>query len=581
MPFDGATIRLITHELVGNLTNAKIDKIYMHQKDEIVLSLRGSSTFRLLLSSNPSLARILFTDHLRENPAAPPNFCMFLRKHLTGGVIRYIRQPLLERVIIFGIEARDELLDISEKELIFELMGRHSNIILVNKNGKILDSVKKVDDDISSVRDVLPGVTYTPPPPQDKINFLSGVNVADVLNKHIGQDASKVILNAFLGLSPLLSREIVYRATGFCDSFLTDDNLAKIAASADCIFKAIRENNFSPCVLKDAGGKPYDFSCIQIRQYESIYKCEDSPSLLKSLDDFYFKKEQNIVLQQRNSDVFKTLSNLISKYKRKIDILASTLEEAKDAEKYKIKGDLITANIFQINKGDKIARLENYFDNMTKTDIFLDENLSPSENAQKYYAKYNKLKKTFVQAGAQLDMAKKDIEYLESVQSFLENAESPRDIFEIKQELIKEGYISEKKSSKGKPQRQKDSSPHRYISSDGFLILAGRNNLQNDALTLKQASNNDFWFHTKAIHGSHTVVITDNKPVPEGTLLEAAIIAAFHSKAKNSYNVPVDYTKIRFVKKPSGAKPGMVIYTDYKTAFVTPSEEKINSLKEK
>ncbi len=580
MPYDGITTRCATEELNTLILGAKVDKIYMHQKDEVILNLRTqNSSYKLLLSANPSLARVLLTTVSRENPKTPPNFCMLLRKHLTSGRITYIRQPQLERIIIFGIESRNELGDLTTKELIIEIMGRYSNIILTHPSGNVADCAKHIDGDISSLRIMLPGVKYTLPPPQNKENSCGDEDaVADLLYRHIGRPADKALLDTFSGLSPLICREIVFRASTFTDTILSEANLRRVANCAADVFAKIENGSFSPCILTDEKGVPFDFSCIDIVQYEGAYSQSHPELLCIALDDFYYQKEHNQRLMQRSSDISKMVSTLLQRYRKKAQIQEEALSGAEDLERIRQMGDLITANIYLLQKGDKIARVQNYFDPQNSlVDITLDPFLSPSENAQKYYHKYNKLKKTVVAAKEQLLLSRADIDYLESVQSSIERADSDSEISEIRNELMLGGFM--KMKSNGKNKIRVPSSPMRYLSSDGFEILVGKNNLQNDYLTLKLASNHDIWFHTKAIHGSHTVILTNKKTVPNSTLTEAAMIAAYHSKARSSYNVPVDYTEIRNVSKPSGAKPGMVIYVNYKTAYVSPVEEQIQLLK--
>lgn len=581
MAFDGIAVRCIATELNKLLLGGRIDKIYMPDRDEIIICFRSLGKNRkLLLSCNPSLPRVHFVERSRENPLSPPPFCMLLRKQLSGGKLISVNQPGMERIIEFGVESKNELGDTVIRYLIVEIMGRHSNIILTDENKKITECIRRVDASVSRARLVLPGIGYEYPPPQNK-KIPENITFEDVKKiifdcpneKHL----DKHILENFAGFSPMLSREPVYRACKDASPVYMQISATEAEQTAHELFSvitALKDGAFSPCIICDDNGKPKDFSAIRISMYE---KCYDVSSLSESLDGFYYEREFHTKLMRRGSDMIKNVANLLDRYRRKALLQQDAIAESEKKDEYKIYGDVITANIYKIRKGDKRLIAENFYDG-TEIDISLDAQLSPAENAQKYYGMYNKLKNTAEKAKIQLEHSLKDIEYLESIQTAIENSESLSDLAEIKNELYDEGYIKRPKSVK--KEKEKQSMPIKFVSSDGFDIFVGKNNRQNDYLTLKLAKKQDIWFHTKTIPGSHTVVSAENKEVPENTLKEAAMLAAYHSKAKNSQNVPVDYTVIKNVKKPSGAKPGMVIYVDYNTIYVTPDEEKIQIMKQ-
>lgn len=581
MAFDGILVSCLVGELNELLRGGRIDKIYMPDRDSIVMAVRSlGKNYRLFLSSNPSMPRISLTEQTREYPQNPPMFCMLLRKHLTGGRLLSVSQPGVERIVNFEFETRNELGDKVIKKLTFELMGRHSNIIFLNEENRVIDCTRLVDASVSSVRTVLPGITYQPPPPQEKI---SPFEADETLVKEIilscpaEQKIDRFILEKFAGLSPMLAREPVYRAVGNTEIFageLTKEMLISVADKLWGIFLQVKKGGFTPVLVLDENGNPFDFEGIEIRQL----KCKAVESIAEVLDDFYIARELRGRMSQQSGDVMKIVNNMIERCARKAAILQGDIKNAEKKDRYRLYGDIITANIYKIKKGDRQLVAENFYsEKAEEITIPLDAELSPPENAQKYFQRYNKLKNTEIYAAEQLEKTMVDIEYLKSVQMSLENCENLKELSEIKSELAAEGYLKRAKS--GGKQKEKSGSPDKFISSDGFVILVGKNNRQNDYLTLKMASNSDIWFHTKTIPGSHTVIVTGGKDVPDSTMTEAAMLAAYYSKARGSANVAVDYTQIRNVKKPAGAKAGMVIYVDYKTAYVTPDEAKIKELK--
>ena len=497
-------------------------------------------------------------------------FCMLLRKHLGSGKIIAVEQIGFERILKISIESYDELGDLTVKHIIAEIMGRNSNIILVNDDMRIIDSIKRVDFTVSTVRQILPGLEYVLPPKAERIEFVS-VSPDTELDFSVPQKADKLLMDTVSGISPLTAREIVYRAFGVTDITTPEMNLNKQSAlKAELVRMAseINNNEFSPCFIKDkASGKLLDFSAIEIKQYEGLAEVIPANELSEALDEFYYLRDRNERMRQKGADLIKLLSNASERSSKKINILSRTLKDAENKEQYKVKGELITSNLYRIQDGATELIAENYYDDMKEIKISLDPSLSPSQNAQKYFKKYNKAKTAEIEAAKQLQSAKESLEYIESTLAAVENAENETDLNEIRAELITEGYLKRKLI----PKKKKESAPRHFVSSDGFDIYVGKNNTQNDYVTTKLANSSDLWFHTKNIHGSHVIIkLGLDKDVPRRTITEAAQLAAYYSKARESSQVPVDYTVIKNVKKPNGAKPGMVIYDGYNTMYVTP-----------
>ena len=577
MSFDGFVTRCIVSELNDLLIDGKIDKVYQPERDELILSVRTrQGTHRLLLSASASNPRIHLTTVQRENPMTPPMLCMLLRKHLTGAVITSITQQGFDRIVRIDTKTRDELGDICTRSIIIEIMGRHSNIILTDGDNKILDSAKHIDFTVSAVRQILPGLIYSLPPAQDK-TLPSEVSATDLMNKTDALDTDcaldKFLVSEFMGMSPLLSREIVYR---FCGSTRLSKGEADIAAfvvhTVDFL-KKICNGEFSPALVYDRCEKrPIAFSCVKLTQYENGTDIEEKHSMSEVVDAYFEKRSNREHMNRRSAALLKLVHNNIERCEKKLVLHQENLISAADRDKYKIYGDLITANMYMIKYGMKSVTVQNFYsENGENIDIPLKEDISPSQNAQMYYKKYSKAKTTESYSKEQIKLAEDEKFYLESVAESLENVETPAELDEIRQELINEGYIPKQIFKKGAQKKQTKSEPMKFISVDGYEILVGRNNKQNDELTLRMAYSTDIWFHTKNIPGSHTIVRTKGPgEAPDTTLMQAAKIAAYHSKARNSSQVPVDYTAVKNVKKPNGAKPGMVIYDHYNTVYVLP-----------
>ncbi|MBQ2897329.1 MAG: NFACT family protein [Clostridia bacterium] len=556
MAFDACVVKCFVHESQSKLIGARIDKIHQPQKDELYLHLRNSSgNTKLYISANPSYPRIYFSQEKIENPDEPPMFCMLLRKHIGSGKIKNVYQLDFERILVFEIECRNELMDITTKKLIVEIMGKHSNIILLDENGVIIDSIKRIDISTSSVRQILPALKYKIPPKQEKLNPL--LIDYNSLPEYVPDPESYVMSN-FYGISKLTAREISY----ICEK-LPFNQAMKF------VFEKINSNLFSPCVIYSPDGTPLDFSAIEITQYEDKFKKYTSDTISDVAEKYYSEKALFLRLSQFSSVLTKLISNNIERCKKKLSIFNQQLLDSAKRDKYKEFGELITSNLYRIKHGDTSVTVENYFkQDMPLVEIKLDETISPAKNAQRYFTKYNKAKNAEQQANIQIKSANSELIYLESVLDELQRARTYAEISEIKEELIQEGYISSPSTTKKK--KASVTSPEK-IEFDGYTIYVGKNNKQNDYLTFKVAKSNDLWFHAKNIPGSHVIVVNqDNQTIPDNVILKAATLAAIHSKVKGGTKTPVDCTNVKNVKKQSGAKPGMVIYDHYNTFYVTP-----------
>ncbi|MCH5212341.1 MAG: NFACT family protein [Oscillospiraceae bacterium] len=574
MALDAVAISALTGELQC-LVGGRIDKIHQPERDEIVIHVRTrEDSYRLVLSASPAHPRIHLTSAAKKNPAVAPLFCMLLRKHIGSGKITAIEQTDFERIVKISVESYDELGDLTTKQLIIEIMGRYSNIILVSGDNRIIDSAKHVDESLSSVREILPGGIYEAPPPQAK-KSLTDFTAEDKLSFDRPGKADKALIGCIAGISPLTAREIIYSVYGTTDIVAENVNTNRAAGIKLAVLKLagdVRGGCFTPCMITDKNtGKIIEFSAVDIKQYEDLAEIEYYDSMNELVDAFYMKRDMHERMRQKSADLTKLLNTGIERTAKKIGVLERTLKDAARLDDYKINGDLLTANIYRMEEGMKSIEVENFYDPECRTvKIALDPAMSPSQNAQRYYKKYNKAKTALTEAAKQLEAGRADLLYIESTLTMIENAESVEDINAIRTELIEQGYI-QRKINVNKRKKKEQSKPMHFVSSDGFDIYVGRNNTQNDYLTLRYANNSDIWFHTKDIHGSHTVIkLGLDKDVPKTTILEAAQLAAYYSKARESAQVPVDYTEIKNVKKPNGAKPGMVIYDRYNTVYVKP-----------
>lgn len=571
MALDTLIVKALADELSKKLTDGRIDKIHQPERDEIVVHIRTyTENFKLVISASPAHPRIHFASTQKENPMTPPMFCMLLRKHLSSGKIIKVSQIDFERIIRFDIESYNELGDLTVKYLTVELMGRNSNIILTDSDLKIIDSARHVDFTQSSVRQILPGCVYLPPPSQDKTPVLSEKlrEVSPDWSKS-GETPDKVITEVVSGLSPLSAREIVHKAIGSC-SFVCGELNDLQKKRVEEVLKSGFLFEQKPCMLiNSVTGKITDFSAIEIEQYGDSVKVVGYESVCTLLDEYYRKKDSAERMKQKSADLVKLLKNHQERLTKKSIIQKKTLADAAKKEDYKIKGDLLTANIYMIEQGAESVTVDNYYlPECPPITIALKPELTPAQNAQRYYKLYTKAKNAEIEVAIQIKQTDADMEYITSTLALVENCTAESDLNEIRRELAGEGFL--KRVSAGK-KKESSSKPYQFTSSDGFDIYVGKNNTQNDYLTLKLANQQDIWFHTQKIHGSHVIIkLGTDKNVPERTMREAAGLAAYFSKGRESSNVPVDYTTVKNVKKPNGAKPGMVIYDSYNTVYVNP-----------
>ncbi|MFC5712208.1 NFACT family protein [Thalassorhabdus alkalitolerans] len=570
MSFDGLMTRAITNELAKELVTGRIAKVHQPYQTDLLITVRANrKNHQLLLSANPSFARMHITKEKYENPTEPPMFCMLLRKHIEGGFIQAIEQKGMERVVIITIESKDELGDTSIKKLVIEIMGRHSNVMLIDeKTNMILDSMKHLPPSVNSYRTILPGREYIEPPAQDKISPLS-VNEEEVLTK-LDFNQGKIdqqLVQQFSGLSPQVSKEITYRA-GI-------GNYRKIAEVFTDLMTEVKNHLYTP-EITFTDKKEY-FSVIELTGVKG--KKITFTNVSEMLDRFYFGKAERDRVKQQAHDLDRFLRNEWQKNKKKIKKLEKTLTDAEKAQRFQKFGELLTANLHLLKGGEKEIEVLDYYDENGGTiTIPLQPEKSPSENTQIYFRKYNKAKNSVEIVKEQITKATEEMDYLEQLIQQLQSA-APKDVEEIREELEEEGYVKRKKSKKNKKKKNQKPELASFRSSEGIPILVGKNNKQNEYLTNKLAQQRETWLHTKDIPGSHVVIRSTD--FGEETLKEAANIAAYFSKAKDSSSVPVDYTLIKHVKKPNGAKPGYVIYDEQTTIFVTPDEDLIHSLQQK
>ncbi len=588
MPYDGIVLKSIVHELNDKIINARVEKIFQPEKDEIVLTIRNNNeSLKLLICSNPSIPRVHLTNQKKENPSSPPNFCMVLRKHLQYSKITKIDSFGYERILAIDFETYSELRDKQTKRIIVEIMGKHSNIILINESNKIIDAIKHIDNSISSVREVMPARSYILPPVQDKLEpdtmEVETIFEESKLNKRI----DKILVDNIMGFSPFLAKNLCFtvdinhtqRALS-----IEDNNLKVLKDTLISFQRKLISRKYLPCVLFDENENitPLDFYCFDLPPFKNVKYFE---SISNATEEFYHKRDLSQRLANKKALIIKHVTNARERILKKISIYNENINETSQSEQFKLYADLIIAFIHSIpQNADKVILSNFYSENLEDIEIPLDPFLTPQINATKYYKKYNKAKKTFENSHKLLEEARKDLEYLDNVLFSLDNVISNDEIAEIKEELIHIGILAKnekpqkrKKNSKNKKGSSKTerTMPLEYESSDGYIIYVGKNNYQNDYLTLKLSASNDIWLHTKQIAGSHVVIKKQKGDIPQSTIYEASQLAAYHSKARNSSNVPIDYTQIRYVKKPSKSKPGMVIYTNQKTLYVTPVEDEL------
>lgn len=581
MALDGITLGLVKKELESYLIGSKIDKVHQPSKNELVFIMRTrNGAYRLYLSCDGQSPRVHMTRYNLENPKTPPMLCMLLRKRLSGATLTKIEQVQNDRILIFEFNGTTDIGDKTKYYVICEIMGQRSNIIFCDIDYRIIDAVKRIDEEKSSVREILPGIKYELPPIPEKCNILTdnAEKIVDSILDKPEKMLSKAILDTLEGISPIVGREIAYR-TVFGDKqtgMLSNIEKERLNTEISTIKSEIVSNN-SFYMLSSIDNVPFDFSFANIRQYGNALIKKEYDSISELLDDFYFEKDKINRIKRKASDLFKILNNAVERTSRKINNRRLELEKSENREQLRIYAELITANQYRLTEKSSVYTVENYYDNCNTVEIPVNPALTAQQNAQKYFKEYKKATNAEKLLHNLIEEGEQELVYLDTVLDTLSRADSDREITEIRDELETGGYV---KSRKGKnPKKDKPLPPIEFKSSDGFTILVGRNNVQNDILTLKTAKNYDMWLHVQKYAGSHTVIIADKKEITETAIYEAACIAAYHSKAKDSSSVAVDYTLIKNVKKPVGAKPGKVIYNTYNTVYVTPQKELIEKLK--
>lgn len=562
MAFDGVMMTMVKKELIANLSGAKVNQIYQPARDELVFAFRtfdGAKKLLIRLSDSP---RVHLSACSIENPPVPPMMCMLLRKRLGGARLVDVTQPKNERVLCLVFDALNEIGDREELHLYVEIMGRYSNAILTDGGDNVIDSIKRIDFSESEDRVLLPKMPYALPSMQDKL-CIEEASVSAVCRRIIdlgGDD--RAILNAVQGISPIIARELAFRAES-----------EGLDAVIEALKTEVESGTGQPTLVYKTDGSPMDFCFMDVRQYGDALRTRRFDTYSELLDAFYAERDRLTRMRAKSADLNRLLSNTIDRLSRKINLQKADLKKCADREQFRIRGDLLQANLYRIEKGASAVTVENYYDpGNAPITIRLNPAVSPAMNAQRYYKEYNKAKTRETMLTRQIEKASVELQYIESVQDILSRCEGEAELAAIRAELREQGYLRQQKGAAKR--KEKPLPPIEYKSSDGFRILVGRNNVQNDQLTLRTAKKSDIWLHTKNIHGTHVIIVTDGRTVTETAIREAAQIAAAHSKAKDSAQVPVDYTAVKNVSKPAGAKPGKVIYVNYKTVYVTPRNGK-------
>ena len=564
MAFDGITIANIVTELNQTITGGKINKIAQPENDELIITIKNQrKQYRLFLSASASLPLIYLTETNKPSPLTAPNFCMLLRKHIGSGKIIAIEQPGMERIIRFTIEHLNELGDLCTKYLIVEIMGKHSNIIFCNEEDQIIDSIKHVSAHMSSVREVLPGRPYFIPETQSKLNPF-------VLTEEIFQEkifprpvnVAKAIYTSITGISPLMAEEVCYRAGidgGIPTDGLEDVERVHLAHTFFRMVDDIRDGHFEPNIIYK-GKEPVEFACFPLSQYQD-YRAVSYPSIFPVLETYYAEKNIVTKMRQKTVDLRKIVQNALERNVKKYQLQQKQLKDTEKKEKYRVWGELLNTYGYEVEPGAKSMEALNYYTN-EMIQIPLDETMTPQENAKKYFDKYSKLKRTKEALDTLLQETGDEIKHLESIAASLDIASSEEDLVQIKEEMMEYGYV--KRKNTGGKKVKVTSRPYHYISSDGYDIYVGKNNFQNDELSFKFASGNDWWFHAKGQPGSHVIVKSKNEELPDRTFEEAGKLAAYYSKGRQAPKVEIDYTQKKNLRKPTGGKPGFVVYyTNY------------------
>ena len=587
MAFDGITIANIVKELKENLLDGRINKIAQPEPDELLLTIKTpTGQKRLYISASASLPLIYMTEQNKQSPMNAPNFCMLLRKHINNGRIVDISQPKLERIIHFDIEHLDELGDLCRKRLVVEIMGKHSNLMLLNDDRRVMAVLHPIDFSTSALRQVLPGMTYELPPPQEKTNPL------DVTSESFWamwkaaspeRPADKWISTAFLGISAAVAREIVWRTSGETDTPVTFCRVDKLWENFSIIIEMVRTSNYTPTMIL-SGTKPVEYAFCELRHYGADFEMRPYTSAGQMLDDFFHTRDRENHIRQRAADVLRILTNADARLRKKLELQRGELADCERGEEYKKYADLITGNLYMLSRGMSEATLTDYSDyredgTFGTCTVALNNRLSPSANAQVYYKKYNKSKTARVELSKQIEIGEAELRYIDTVFDALTHAETAADLAEIREELYRSGYASRMKNY-ALAKKMPTPTVAEFRTSGGYRVLCGKNNLQNEYITHKVAEKLDYWFHARNLPGSHVLLVTGGKEPTDLDFTLAAEIAALYSKAEGD-NIAVDYTLAKNVKKPPSCKPGKVIYHTNWTAYVTPDADRIGNLRVK
>ena len=580
MALDAVCLRAVIEELRPQLLDLRVDKVQQPSRDQVILLLRGSR--RLLLNASAGSPRIHFTELLRDNPAEPPMFCMLLRKYLVGGRVESLTQPGMERSAELTLRVTDEFGRESRRTLVLEAIGRRSNLILLDEERRIIDCLRRVDSEMSPERQVLPGLFYELPPTHEKRPFTEGDEAdfrAALAAANPERPADAFLLDTYFGLSPLVARELVFQAAGDSGKRVYELTEAQETALWQAVLslrQRVEDGDFQPiCLYRD--GKPAEFSYLPIRQYGDLMENREMESFSALMDVFYESREREERTRQRGQDLIRSVTSARDRCRRKLAQQRQEFAKCQDRDQLRISGELITANLYRMERGQTKLTAENYYDpDCREITIPLDPLLTPQQNAAKYYKRYTKARTAEKYLTEQMALAERDEAYLESVLEELRQAETEQDFLDIRAELRENGFL--KRSGKEKKELKRATKPREFRTSGGWRVLVGRNNRQNDQLTTKTADYRDLWLHTQKIHGSHVILCCQGQAVPEEDLLQAARLAAYFSQAKDSANVPVDCAAVRYVKKPAGARPGMVTYTNARTLYVTPEEAEVKAL---
>lgn len=571
MPLDAIYLSALTGELKEKIEGGRIDKVQQPERDMLLISLRSKGeNLRLLLAAGTGRARVHLTGSSFENPAEPPMFCMLLRKHLVGARIISVRQPDWERMLIIELEGHDEMGFASRKQLITEMIGRSSNVILVDGEGRIIDCMRRMDFAGDAMRRMLPGMIYRLPPKQDKPVLMetdSEQRRKMIAGAEEGQSLDKWLLNSFSGLSPLVCRELAYRCSG---------SLETLPELLDAFVDSVIAGDLRPYILWDED-KPADFSFMKIGQYGDALSCREEENFSSLLDSFYSQRDRAEQQRRRSHQLYKTVRTIRDRLQRKLAGQSEELRRTENRDQVRKMAELVTANIYRIKRGDRVLKCQDYYDpEGGEMEITLDPLKTPQQNAASMFKEYNKLKAARSHLTGLIAQGEEQLDYLNSVLEMLSLSESEKDISDIRRELVETGYI--RQQSGVKTSRIKAQAPLRFVTDDGFEVLAGRSNIQNDQLSTKLCRRTDYWFHTQKVHGSHVILrCSDSEPSPLA-ISQAAAIAAYYSQGRDGGKIPVDYTMLRFVRKPSGAMPGKVIYTDYKTIMTQADEALVKRL---